>query len=142
MAIYRFLADVVVVVHAAYIAFVVFGLLAILVGLALRWKWVRNFWFRTIHFLMIAVVVVQAVGGILCPLTTLEKHLRLKGGEATYTGSFIGHWVHELIFYRGPPWVFTVCYCAFGAVVLLTLYLAPPRWPWARIGRSGKAPDD
>jgi hypothetical protein len=142
MALYSFLADVIVVVHAAYIAFVLFGLLAVLAGLALRWKWVRNFWFRAVHVLMILIVVVQALVGVRCPLTILEKQLRLKAGEATYTGSFIGHWVHELIFYRGPPWVFAVCYCAFGAVVLATLILAPPRWPWARIGANGKAPDD
>lgn len=136
MRVYDYLADTVVVIHASYIGFVILGLLAILLGVMLRWKWVRNFWFRMIHFVMIGVVVAQALLGIICPLTTLEKHLRLKGGGEVYSGSFVGHWVHELMFYQGPQWVFTVCYCLFGAVVLATLILSRPNRP--RAGRRGK----
>ena len=136
MTLYRFLADAVVLVHAAYIGLVVFGMLAILLGLLLRWKWVRNFWFRIVHLFMIGIVVFQALSGIICPLTTLEHHLRLKGGQQPYCGSFIGHWVHELIFFEGPPWVFTLCYCSFGAAVLATLILAPPRWPRTKVQAS------
>jgi hypothetical protein len=144
MKVFDYLADAVVVFHATYIGFVIFGLLAILVGALLRWKWVRNFWFRTIHFLMILVVVVQALLGVICPLTTLENYWRGKGGGDVYTGSFIGHWVHELIFYQASPWVFTVCYCVFGAIVLATLVLVPPCRPRRGVGtraRSGDSAD-
>jgi uncharacterized membrane protein YeaQ/YmgE (transglycosylase-associated protein family) len=139
MELYRFMADIVVVVHATYIGVVVFGLLAILVGRILRWQWVRNFWFRAIHLGMIAIVVAQALANVTCPLTTLEQNLRDKAGEATYTGSFIGHWVHELIFYEAPHSVFTAIYCVFGAVVVLTLLLVPPRWPGRRSSRRETA---
>jgi hypothetical protein len=138
MVLYRFLADAAVVAHVAYVAFVVLGLVAILIGVARRWRWVRNFWFRSIHFLMILVVVVQAIFGVICPLTTLENYLREEAGQTVYCGSFIGYWAHELIFYSGPPWVFTLCYCLFGAGVLATLVLAPPQRPRPR----GKRPRD
>lgn len=137
MVIYSILADLVVVVHAAYVGFVVLAMVAILLGIAMRWRWVRNFWFRAIHLGMIAVVVVQALVGVICPLTSLENYLRTKAGEATYAGSFIGHWAHELIFYNIPASAFTSIYCAFGAAVLATLLLAPPRWPWK--GRTPSA---
>jgi len=127
MVLYRFLADMVVLVHATFVAFVVLGMLAILAGIALHWKWVRNFWFRMIHLVAIGVVVAQALAGVLCPLTTLENWLRTQAGQAKYPGSFVAHWVHSLIFFDAPPWVFTVCYCLFGAAVLLLLALAPPR---------------
>jgi hypothetical protein len=129
---YNYLADAVVVIHAAYVGFVIVGLLAILLGELRRWKWVRNFWFRTIHFLMILIVVVQALFGVMCPLTTLEQSLRDKGGSEVYAGSFVGHWVNELLFYEAPAWVFTVCYTIFGAIVLATLIAFPPRWPWRK----------
>jgi hypothetical protein len=132
MALYRFLADVVVVTHAAFIGFVLAGMLLILVGMALRWSWIRNFWFRTTHFTMIAVVVGQSLVGVRCPLTTLENYFRDRAGQSTYPGSFIGHWADQLIFYRGPEWVFTTCYSLFGAAVLLTLILCPPRRPRLR----------
>ena len=138
MIVYNYLADAVVVIHAAYIGFVILGLLAILLGVLFHWNWVRNFWFRAIHFLMILVVVVQAVLGILCPLTTLEKYWRNKGGGEVYTGSFVGHWVHELIFFEAPHWVFTICYCVFGAIVLATLLLVPPRWPSRKAASVGE----
>lgn len=130
MNLYRFLADVVVVIHFAFIAFVIGGMGAILVGIALRRRWARNFWFRALHLAAITIVVLQALAGVICPLTTLEDYLRVRGGEEGYPGSFIGYWVHELIFYQGPPWVFAVCYCLFGLAVLAAFLLAPPEWPW------------
>jgi hypothetical protein len=133
MSLYSYLADLVVFVHAIWVAVVVFGLVAVLVGALLRWKWVRNFWFRAIHLAMIAVVVVEAVLGYPCPLTVWEADLRRAAGQEVQDGSFIGRLVHDLIFYEGPPWAFTIVYCLFGALVLLTMVLIPPRWPrWRR----------
>ena len=65
---YRLAADAVVLVHFSYVAFVVVGLAAILLGLARRWGWVRNVWFRSLHLLAILVVAAEAVCGITCPL--------------------------------------------------------------------------
>jgi len=132
MTCYGFWADLVVVFHAAYAGLVVFGMVAILVGIALGWQWVRNFWFRLIHFLMIATVVAESLLGIDCPLTVLEDELRAQAGEAVYPGSFIGRWVHELLFYDVPNWAFTLAYTLFGLAVLATLILAPPRLPWVK----------
>jgi hypothetical protein len=44
------------------------------------------------------------------------------------SGTFIGRFMHDLIFYDFPPWVFTTAYVGFAAVVLATFVLAPPRW--------------
>ena len=52
---YRLLADVVVVVHAGYVLFVVIGLLVIAVGVARGWQGVRNPWFRWIGNRLISV---------------------------------------------------------------------------------------
>jgi len=134
---YRLLADLVVVVHAAYVAFVVLGLIATLAGAVLGWRWVRNFWFRSVHLLMIAIVVVEALVGVKCPLTTWEASLRAAAGETVRSGSFIGRFVHDLLFFQTPPWVLTVVYCVFGGIVLATFLLAPPRWPRRR--REGTA---
>ena len=78
---YRALADLVVLAHACYVSFVVFGQLAILVGLLLKWNWVRNLTFRVVHLAAILVVVLEAWWGITCPLTTWEEELRERAGE-------------------------------------------------------------
>jgi hypothetical protein len=123
------LADMTVVVHAAYVSFVVFGLALILIGVARGWSWIRNPWFRAIHLLAIGIVVGESLAGIPCPLTVWEGQLREIAGQASYHGDFIGHWVHKLIFYRAAPWVFTLMYVLFGLAVLAAFVLAPPRFP-------------
>jgi Protein of Unknown function (DUF2784) len=124
----RLLADLIVVFHASYVAFIVLGLVAILVGIPFRWKWIRNIWFRAIHLAAIGIVVAEAAFGVPCPLTVWEGQLRRAAGQASYTGDFIGYWAHQLIFYRAGPWVFTIIYFLFGAAVLAAFILAPPRW--------------
>ncbi|HEV3164197.1 MAG TPA: DUF2784 domain-containing protein [Isosphaeraceae bacterium] len=139
MLFYRLLADLIVVIHFSYVAFVVFGMLAILLGLALRWRWVRNFWFRVAHLVAIAVVAAQALAGVICPLTTLENHLRRQAGQATYPGAFIGYWAHQLTFHEAPRWAFTLCYTVFGLAVLGTFGFAPPRWPARKVAREDRS---
>lgn len=129
---YQFLADAVVVFHALFVGFVVFGQLYILVGLWRRWPAVRNFWFRLIHLSMIGVVALEAVFGIVCPLTSLENHLRQLAGQQVQEGSFMGRLAHNILFYDAPQWIFSVLHCVFALVVVLTFVLAPPRWPFHR----------
>jgi hypothetical protein len=129
MYLYSQLADAVVVLHALYVAVVVLGLLAVIVGAVLRWQWVRNFWFRVIHLCMIGIVALEAVAGIPCPLTVWEAELRLAAGQPVQADSFVGRCFQNLIFYEGPPWVFTTLHCLFFVAVLATLIWVPPRWP-------------
>jgi hypothetical protein len=126
---YRLLADAIVVVHVAYVAFVVLGMVAILVGLAMRREWARNVWFRGAHLVAIGVVVAETLCGVACPLTVWEQRLRNTAGDGAHPGDFLGDWAHRLIFVDAPPWAFTAAYLLFGAAVLLTFILAPPRWP-------------
>jgi hypothetical protein len=127
VTVYRVLADVVVVLHVSYVAFVIIGQIAILAGWLLRWRWVQNIVFRFAHLAAILVVVLESWCGITCPLTTWENSLREKAGQVTYEGDFIAEWVHQILFYSCRPWVFTVCYSVFGALVVLTLVLVPPK---------------
>jgi hypothetical protein len=134
---YGLLADLVVAVHVAYVSFVVLGQLAILIGILARWRWVRNRWFRVAHLIAILIVAAEAVLNVNCPLTDWEDRLRqLAGQTGGNQGDFLGHWLHELIFYDFPPWVFTSVYLGFALLVLATFMIAPPNWR----GRSPTAP--
>jgi Protein of Unknown function (DUF2784) len=136
------LADAIVTIHLGIVSFVLFGLILILVGIVFRWQWIRNFWFRLAHVLTIGIVVFESLFGIECPFTTWEHDLRVAAGEAVSEASFVGRLMHWLLFYEAPEWVFTICYCIFGAIVLSTFYLAPPRLPWRakRIAAPGAEP--
>lgn len=101
----RFLADVVVVVHLAFVAFVLFG------GLfALRWPNVA--W---VHLPCAAWGAAIEVGGWTCPLTPLENALRRRGGEAGYTGAFVDHYILPVLYPLQPRSVFW----ALAAVVVV-----------------------
>ncbi len=123
---YILAADLILFLHVLFVAFVVVGLVLILVGKGRHWSWVRNPWFRTAHLAAIGVVVLQSWLGMICPLTILEMELRERGGEATYTGSFIAHWLEAILYYRAPPWVFALCYTLFGAAVIASWYWVRP----------------
>ena len=125
---FSLLADFILILHAMFIAFVVFGLLLILIGGCLRWRWVRNRWFRIAHLCAIGVVVFQAWFGNVCPLTTLENHLRQRAGQAVYEHGFIADHLHRLIFFQAPAWIFTLSYSLFSLLVLLSLWLIKPNW--------------
>lgn len=121
------LADAVLIIHAVFVAFVVIGLLLIVIGNHLGWGFVNRYGFRALHLTAIGVVVVESWFGVECPLTTLENWLRFKAGVSVYQTSFIEHWVGGLIFYNVPEIVFTLIYTAFAAMVVATWWRYPPR---------------
>lgn len=125
------LADLVLFLHVLFVAFVVGGLILILAGGVAGWRWVRNRRFRLAHLAAIGIVVAQAWLGVLCPLTTVEMALRERAGGETYAGSFIAHWLGELLYVEAPAWAFTAAYTAFGAVVVAS-------WLWVRPAGSDR----
>lgn len=88
---YRWLADWLVTMHAAFVAFVVLGGLAVV-----RWPrlaWVHGpaaIWGAFIEF-----------SGWICPLTPLENAWRARAGEAGYTGGFIQHYLLRALYPAG-----------------------------------------
>lgn len=122
------LADAILIFHFLFVLGVIIPVPLIILGGIFRWGWVRNRWFRGVHLGMIGIVVIQAVLGIICPLTIWETDLRRAAGEQGYEHSFVAHWVSQGLYYDFPLWVFTVTYCAFGALVIALLFLVPPRW--------------
>jgi hypothetical protein len=124
---YKFLADVIVTVHFAYISYVLVGLLLIVIGGILHWNWVRNPWFRWTHLLCITIVAVEAIFGISCPLTDWENDLREWAGEPLSGSSFIGRLLNDILFVNVSPWILTCCYIGFALLVLCTFWLIPPR---------------
>ncbi len=89
--IYRLLADTTLVVHFAFVLFVVLGGL-----LVLRWRWIA--W---IHLPAVAWGAFVEFTGRICPLTPLELWLRDLGGERGYEGGFIEHYITSWIYPDG-----------------------------------------
>ena len=88
---YSALADAVLVLHVAFVLFVVFGGLLVL-------RWPRAAW---LHIPSAAWGVAIEFGGWICPLTPLENALRTRGGEATYHGDFVARYLMPVIYPEG-----------------------------------------
>lgn len=129
---YRLAADALLGIHVVFVLFVAGSLVLILVGKVRKWAWVRNIWFRMAHLAAIAFVVLQTWLGRLCPLTIWEMHLRERAGDATYHGSFIAHWLGELLYFDAPWWVFISAYTTFALLVVAS-------WFWVRPVSPGRA---
>jgi hypothetical protein len=123
---YQMLANGVLALHLTVVLFVVGGLLLVVAGNLLRWRWVNALWFRLAHIAAIGFVVLQAWLGQACPLTTLEMWLREQAGAAGYGGGFIEHWLQRLLYYEAPWWVFAVGYSLFGLLVVAAWVRFPP----------------
>lgn len=118
-----FLADLILIVHFVFVLFVVGGLALIWIGAACGWRRVRNLWFRLAHLAAILFVVAESLIGVMCPLTVWEDILR--GGARSDMG-FIARWVHRILFYHFPEWVFTAAYVLFALLVAGTWWLVRP----------------
>lgn len=126
-AVAAWLADVLLALHVAVVAFVVLGEAAVLLGGRLGWSWVRHRGLRLAHWLLMVFIALQAALGRLCPLTVWEQGLRRAAGQVSHSESFIAHWLGRLLYWDLPWWVFVAAYAAFAALVSLTWRWVPPR---------------
>jgi hypothetical protein len=88
---YRVLADLVVGMHALFVAFVVLGGL-----LALRWPRIA-----AAHLPAAVWGALIELRGWVCPLTPLEQSLRAAAGDAGYQGGFIEHYLLPVLYPAG-----------------------------------------
>jgi Protein of Unknown function (DUF2784) len=89
--IYHLAASLLLIVHLAFVAFVVFG-----AALVLRWP--QLLWF---HVAAVLWGVLIELTGAICPLTPLEVKLWLLGGGTGYQGDFIGHYLTAVLYPAG-----------------------------------------
>ena len=102
---YRLLADGVLLLHLAFIVFVLLGALAV----------ARRPWLAWLHLPAVAWAVTVEVNGWLCPLTPLEVRLRILAGEAGYDGGFVERYLLPLVY---PPGLTPTVQAVLGLGVL------------------------
>ncbi len=123
---WRFAADVVVVIHAAFIVFVVAGGLAVARHPRLAW----------VHVPVAVYGIVIQLVGFTCPLTPLEKWLRGRAGSAGYEGGFVEQYVVPVIY----PGEFTPTVQLVLAALVLVVNLGAYTFVWRRRGRADRPP--
>jgi hypothetical protein len=88
---FRLAADIVLLLHLAFILFAVLG-----AAMALWWNWIPF-----VHVPVAAWAMFVELAGRSCPLTYLENYLRIKAGQSGYTESFIEHYLLAIIYPAG-----------------------------------------
>jgi hypothetical protein len=110
---YRILADAVLLLHFAFVAFVVLGGLFVL-------RWPRLAWLHLPAALWGAAI---EFAGAVCPLTPLENRLRALGGGAGYSGGFIQHYLVSLIYPAGLTRPIQIALGILVVAINLAIYL-------------------
>ncbi len=85
------LADLVVLLHLAFVIFAVLG--ALLIS---KWRW-----FIFLHPPAVFWAVYIEITGGICPLTPLENSLRSKSGEAGYSSGFVEYYIIPVLYPSG-----------------------------------------
>lgn len=111
---YRLLADLVVLIHLAFILFVMLGGF-----LVLRWKRAA-----ILHLAAALWGTIVELFGLICPLTMLEDHLRLLAGQQGYGGGFIEHYLIPIIY----PTMLTRTIQYFLAALVIAVNLGIYGW--------------
>jgi len=88
---YRIGADLVLLLHLAFVLFVMTGGLLLL-------KWPRLAW---LHLPAAVWGAMVEYTGWICPLTPIENTLRTMAGESAYRSDFIGHYLLPLLYPAG-----------------------------------------
>jgi hypothetical protein len=117
----------VLAVHVAIIAFNVFGLVVVPIGGWRGWRFVRVFWWRTLHLAALAVVALQAMFGRACFLTLWQAALEQDAGAPASRLPLIARWVDRAIYWNLPIWFFAALYVAVLVYALALWRLVPPR---------------
>jgi hypothetical protein len=125
---YTFLADFVVLVHFAFVLFIVFGGL-----LVLRWPWV--IWAHVPSAIWGALI---SFFGWICPLTPLENWLRERAGEVGYEGGFVENYILPLLYPGRLTRPFQVGLGIFVLLVNSVIYAVIVR-RWRARRRAGAA---
>lgn len=120
------LADIILIIHFLFVGFILSGFILIWIGALFKWRWIRNWRFRIIHLCAMAFVAMESVFGITCPLTNWEHQLRMTSGNG-YGGSFMQHWIHKILFYSAPEWVFTVIYVFLTTGIIVSWFIIKPQ---------------
>ena len=85
---FRLAADGVLLLHVAFILFVLLGAV-----MALRWRWMRY-----VHVPAAAWGFFVELTGRACPLTYMENYFRIKAGQTGYADSFIEHYILNIVY--------------------------------------------
>jgi hypothetical protein len=118
-------ADLVLVAHTLFVAFVVGGFALVWIGHFRGWTWIREYRFRSLHLAAITFVAFEGLIGMACPLTEWEATLRGQAADM----SFVARALRAVVFHDLPEWVFTTAYVAFAVLTAMTIRLVPMRAP-------------
>ena len=121
--VYSYLADLVVLLHAFFVLFVLLGGFLVLWKSFMAWYHIPAvFWAASIEFF-----------GWICPLTPLENTLRTKGGASGYATGFVEHYIMPILY---PAELTRKMQIGLGIIVLgvnIAVYLTF----WLRTRKTG-----
>jgi hypothetical protein len=120
----EFIADLLMLAHAGYSLFVVLGLMMILLGMVLRWRWSRNRYFRVAHLAATIFLILRVWIGLACPFSATENVLRSRITMPCPLGGAFHDVLHYCAFRGTSPGYFAGSTMLLGILALAAFVLS------------------
>ena len=117
-------ADLLMLAHAGYSLFVVLGLMIILIGMVLGWRWIHTRYFRAVHLAATIFLMVRVWIGLACPFSAAENVLRSRITAPCPLGGAFHDVFHYCAFRGTTPNYFAGCTTLFGVLSLVVFALS------------------
>jgi hypothetical protein len=124
--VYKILADIIVMVHFAWILFMLVGFILTLRGFFYK-EFFNRWLFRMFHLFGIIYVSLLAMMGKYCPLTVWENTLRSRyDPNLAYAGSFMIHYVEKLVYPDINPLIIQIPTTFIAVFTIIVFIIRPP----------------
>ena len=127
-------ADLLMLAHAGYSLFVVFGLMTILLGMVLGWRWSYNRYFRIAHLVATILLMLRVWITPTCPFSAAENALRSRITAPCLLGGAFHDVLHHCAFRGTNPGHLTGSTMLLGVLTLVAFVLSRNRRSYTNHG--------
>ena len=116
------LSEIVLLLHFSIFLFMILSFILIPYGYFKKWEWVKNIYFRSIHLILMGIILIETILGFMCPLTILENFLRAD----KKIDNIFSKIIHQIMYWDLTNYQFIILYLlSLSYIIFLWLYFRP-----------------
>ena len=116
------LSEIVLLLHFSIFLFMILSFILIPYGYFQKWEWVKNIYFRSIHLILMGIILIETILGFMCPLTILENFLRAD----KKIDNIFSKIIHQIMYWDFTNYQFIILYLlSLSYFIFLWFYFRP-----------------
>ena len=116
------LSEIVLLLHFSIFLFMILSFILIPYGYYKNWEWVKNIYFRSIHLILMGIILIETILGFMCPLTILENFLRAN----KKIDNIFSKIIHQIMYWDFTNYQFIILYLlSLSYIIFLWFFFRP-----------------